>query len=1311
MQGMRLIQYFFTLILIVGLGNLISAQEGELYIFGVVKDYDDGKKLENVTIRAYHNGSKVDEYITRSNGKYEFFLELGKEYDLDFVCPGFVSKKVYMDSRNIPAEDIGAGFSMNIEMSLFQELEGLDVSILDQPIGKAKYNPNTGALEFDFAYTQKIKDEISRLMRDYEKGSKDKKAIEEDKEKELQELEREFESLIENADKSFLDAKYQEAVADYKAALELKPDNPMVKMKLKSAEDKLLESNAAKAEQEKYEAALKAGDDLMRTEEFDNAIKKYEEALNIRKDEQYPKEQIDKAKAELAARKKAEEEAARFNDLVRKGDNLVKAMDFSEGISNYNEALSIRPNDQEVKDKIKSAEQALADYESQKALEEQYKALLTEADAKFSSKDYEPAIAKYEEALKVKPEEEYPAKQIEESRRLIDELKKAEEEEKKQQELEAEFNRLVAEGNDQFTAKNYNESIAAYESALVIKPGQKEVEKKISDARAALDKIAEEALLNTQYNEAIQLGDEARKSDQLESALTHFQNAKGLKPDEAYPIDQIAEINKILEERAQQEAEAKAAEEQRKAEEKRLAEELTQFNALVESGDEFFGQKKYQQAIDQYQEALKIKPDNQHIPKKISESQRLLDEMRTQQDKEQNYNEAITEGDRKFKGRNYDGAISAFERALEIKPDEIYPQDQLAAIQAAILEEQRRKEQEAQAEITAQQEAEERAKAEEEAKKRLEFDRIIKLGDELMKEKEYANAKIRYTEALEVISDDPDGLAKLAEADRLMLEHQNQREINKQYNMLIADADAAFGAELYNDALIKYKEALDVKPNELHPKERIKEIDEILMAMERLSEKEREAEREAQRIKEQEEAERLRREKEMSQQAQIDEEYNTLIEVADRKFNVKEYDIALRNYKEALVIKPQEYHPKSRIEEIELLIQEEEKRRLEAERLAQLEKESQKDKPRERRSGNTVDSESEDEAERFMREARLREEAEKYEQIKRMKEQEQNRQLDARESESDRSENYLSQIENFKQQNSDIYETAYDAQQKSSQRMQNFKSAYESGRAEQIEKERKNINRSAEQIGEEKQFVNNLRETGESEHSQKVDEINQQFNDHLDYLIAQRESEDNKSQKAYEKVKEVEQAQKQRQEDFGERQQGVTAQIMQRKSEQLELEQKRLSQESEQIEKAQQAIQEQQEQQTELSRINEKITEDNIREVDQRKTNFREQRERQNEMADQRALKAREELQNLKATAPKEYDDYYLSNLAQDYPQGVTEESDNIGNKVVIRRIVVMGNKADEFRKVIDKTGKYYFKNGNSISELTWNRETNPSYD
>ena len=70
------------------------------------------------------------------------------------------------------------------------------------------------------------------------------------------------------------------------------------------------------------------------------------------------------------------------------------------------------------------------------------------------------------------------------------------------------------------------------------------------------------------------------------------------------------------------------------------------------------------------------------------------------------------------------------------------------------------------------------------------------------------------------------------------------------------------------------------------------------------------------------------------------------------------------------------------------------------------------------------------------------------------------------------------------------------------------------------------------------------------------------------------------------------------------------------------------------------------------------------------------------------------------------FSDYNRGELANEFPQGVTEQSTMEGNKVVIRRIVVQGNKADDYKKVIGKAGTSYFKNGLSITEWIWVRET-----
>jgi tetratricopeptide (TPR) repeat protein len=73
---------------------------------------------------------------------------------------------------------------------------------------------------------------------------------------------------------------------------------------------------------------------------------------------------------------------------------------------------------------------------------------------------------------------------------------------------------------------------------------------------------------------------------------------------------------------------------------------------------------------------------------------------------------------------------------------------------------------------------------------------------------------------------------------------------------------------------------------------------------------------------------------------------------------------------------------------------------------------------------------------------------------------------------------------------------------------------------------------------------------------------------------------------------------------------------------------------------------------------------------------------------------------------PKEQEAYSYE-LAQKYPQGVTEEISTEGNKTITKRIIVDGNKGVEYKMVTHSWGgTYYFRNDSSIPEYTWQKET-----
>ena len=70
-----------------------------------------------------------------------------------------------------------------------------------------------------------------------------------------------------------------------------------------------------------------------------------------------------------------------------------------------------------------------------------------------------------------------------------------------------------------------------------------------------------------------------------------------------------------------------------------------------------------------------------------------------------------------------------------------------------------------------------------------------------------------------------------------------------------------------------------------------------------------------------------------------------------------------------------------------------------------------------------------------------------------------------------------------------------------------------------------------------------------------------------------------------------------------------------------------------------------------------------------------------------------------------------ISESDMDLPQGFYESSYKIQNGIVIERTIRDGDHVVHYRKVVMKTGTYYFKQRQSITSTVWHRETTLVYD
>ncbi|HKL40736.1 MAG TPA: tetratricopeptide repeat protein, partial [Cryomorphaceae bacterium] len=392
----------FSLVMPLG----IFAQD-DLNIHGVVSDAMTSSKLGDVKVTVKKDGSTHDNYTTRANGKYEFYLDCGAQYDFIFEKSGYVKRSITINSKGVPQEIIGAGIIMPTDMSMYEiteAMEGADLSVFDKPIGKASYDPAQADLVWDFAYTNQVKSEIFKFIREVEKKQKELEKEATAEEIAAMELEEKFNEFVQKGDDAMKGDDYEDAVLNYQAALDLKPGDGAVEAKLGDAQTKWNDLKARQKLDADYSAALDAGDSFMRTEEYEQAIAKYEEALELRPDETYPKEQITEAEKIIEELKAAMANQEQFNKLMAEADGFAEEKEYPEAIAKYEEALTVIPGNSEAESKLSKAQDALAALKEKEARQEEYDATIAAADDAFAAKNYEDAMTAYEKAADIFPD-------------------------------------------------------------------------------------------------------------------------------------------------------------------------------------------------------------------------------------------------------------------------------------------------------------------------------------------------------------------------------------------------------------------------------------------------------------------------------------------------------------------------------------------------------------------------------------------------------------------------------------------------------------------------------------------------------------------------------------------------------------------------------------------------------------------------------------------------------------------------------------------------------------------------------------------
>ncbi len=636
-------------------------------------------------------------------------------------------------------------------------------------------------------------------------------------ESELLSDQQKYDAALSSAENFLKSLDYEAALLGYKSALEIKPAESYPKTKSTEIEKLLAEKSSRK---EAYDIAIKNGDQSLGEKKYDMALDHYSNALSLLPAEKYPSQKIAEINTIKAKQKDSDEN---YRKSIAEADKLFNQDKYTDAIPFYTKALEYRSEEAYPQQKIAEAQAKLA---SLKSTEENYSAAIASGDQLFSESKYIEATEAYNKAHSFKPGEVYPISKTSEISKIIAKQKLDADLKAVQQS----YDKAITEADKLMLVKDYSGSIASYKSAQNIKPGEEYPNQKITEIQAILDKDKAEG---QRYQEAIALADKLFADKKYTEALEPYQLASKIKPEEKYPLDQVTKINQEL------------------VAQKKLDED---YQKLIKDGSLQLNAGKYDEARRLYSDAAKLKP-SEKLPKDvIAEIDGILADLKN---KDQNYSKHIKDGDTFFANKKFADALTEYNSASAVKPTETYPKAQIEKINTLLAE---------------QQELDD------------DFLALVTSADQLFDAEKYAEAIPGYRNALALKPSEKYPAGKITECEKLIANLKLQQET---YDKAIADGDTKLAAKDYENALIAFTKANTTNPTEVYPKQMITEIQVVL-----------------------------------DKQKTENKQYQEALALADKFFTAKKYLDALEPYQRATTIKPLEKYPQEQIVLINNLIAE-----------------------------------------------------------------------------------------------------------------------------------------------------------------------------------------------------------------------------------------------------------------------------------------------------------------------------------------------------------------------------------------------------
>jgi epidermal growth factor receptor substrate 15 len=723
-----------------------------------------GKTEPGVSVRVLSGSSVVQSGTVDNSGKLTLNVPGGKKYKVEMSKAGKVTRVINLDLTNVVDEVLQGNSAPkgSVEMSMIDEVPGFDFSYVSTNAATEYfYDPNLNPekLAYDEIVADKYRKKVAALLKEAEKLKGQSDAA--------------FNAAIKKADGLYTAKNYPEALTAYNDALKLKPMDDHANKRYLEVEgilkaQKATGEQAAQAENE-YKALIASADQLFAQKKYDDAKKRYQEAL-AKKSEQYAKDQIGKIDAEIARLAKEAENEGKYTAARNAGDGFMKQNSFQAARDQYKEALKWKQGDPYVTGKLAEIDGKLNAQKADQDKQKQYNDANAAGDALFQAEKWAEAKVEYDKALAIQPSSTYTQGKLAEIKAKLDELAKA-------KEKEAQIAKLLAEGDTEFKGSKWPAAKAKYQEVIKLDAANAvaaaritEIDAKLASEKADADKLAK-------IKQLIAEGDALAKAVKLADARSKYQEAIALKADPAVQAKIDAIDAQLLAE--SQKADLKA-----------------KYDKAMQDGEAAFTAGSYQDAVAKFTEAKTIDPSQAVPPKRIEDANKKIAEIAAGAKKEEQYNAAMAAGNSAFGLKDLAGAEAKFKEAVAIDGTKPEAKARLKEVQDLLA-------------------ADAAAKA-----NSAKYEAAVKAGGELIAAKKLTEAKAKFQEAATL---DPSAALpgqKIQEIDAMIAQADRQ----KQVETLLGEGNTAFGKKDLSGARAKYQQVLTLDSGNAVASGRLQEI-------------------------------------------------------------------------------------------------------------------------------------------------------------------------------------------------------------------------------------------------------------------------------------------------------------------------------------------------------------------------------------------------------------------------------------------------------------------------------------------------------